>query len=285
MFDLRQRLPKWRRDRLESIRAIRNSLNSLDSLLKSTNPMCESAANLEGKARQVHVAVLCLFCDALQHADADIPANYLRGFPVSGIIPDSGVLRPLPPSDTSVEEFWTKYNATMTTNADWAAQLGRSLSSQVKFGSSSQKTMAQVVWDMTKKEITAGYAGTPLTLRMLQQKYGSGVRMNCRVIKRHGVSQPKPKLDSRGQILLDTNGSPIMVNKVRLIDDCRRSLHNSHLQRRCETIAPCRFTYMASVCEEVAKQANDRNIRTPQVVFSLDDQKAAYRSPSYLLVL
>ena len=284
MFDLRQRLPKWRRTRLESIRTIRNSLNSIDALLKSSNKMCESAANLEGKARQVHVGMVCLFCDALQHADVDIPANYLRGFPVSGIIPDSGVLRPLPPANTSVEEFWSKYQATMTTNADWAAELGRSMSSQVNFGSSSQKQMAAVVWDMTKKEIAAGYAGKPLTLRMLQQKYGSGVRMNCRVIKRHGVSQPKPERDSSGQVILDANGRPKMVNKVRLIDDCRRSLHNSHLQRRCETIAPCRFTYMASVCEEVAKQASDRNIRAPQVVFSLDDQKAAYRSPSYLLV-
>ena len=277
MFDLHQRLPKWRRNRLQSIRAIRNNLNSLDSFLKSTNPMCESAANLENKARQVHVAMLCLFCDALHHADVDVPANYLRGFPVSGIIPDSGVLRPLPHSDDSVQEFWRKYNATMITNADWAAQLGRSLSSQVKFGSPSQKHMAEVVWKMTKDEIAAGYAGRPLTLRMLQHKYGSGARMNCRVIRRHGVSQPKPKRDSTGQLILATDGRPIMENKVRLIDDCRRSLHNSHLQHRCETIAPCRFTYMASVCEEVAQQAQARNTRAPQVVFSLDDQRAAYR--------
>ena len=65
MFDLRQRLPKWRRTRLESIRTIRNSLNSIDALLKSSNKMCDPPLILKERHARcmsgwcVYSATLC----------------------------------------------------------------------------------------------------------------------------------------------------------------------------------------------------------------------------------
>ena len=44
------------------------------------------------------------------------------------------------------------------------------------------------------------------------------------------------------------------------------------------TIAPFGFTFLASCCEEIVRQARARDMqRLPSVVFSLDDPKAAYR--------
>jgi len=49
------------------------------------------------------------------------------------------------------------------------------------------------------------------------------------------------------------------------------------LQRCCETIAPCRFTYLAYVADELVTQCAAQHKALPQLVFSLDDMKAAYR--------
>ena len=44
-------------------------------------------------------------------------------------------------------------------------------------------------WELTKADISAGFRGTPMTLAQLQAKYGSGLRMACRPIQRHGIAQ------------------------------------------------------------------------------------------------
>ena len=71
------------------------------------------------------------------------------------------------------------------------------------------------------------------------------------------------------------NGTPVIVDKIRLVDDSRRSLYNSHLIRTCETVAPCPFTYMAYVCDALVLQARGMNVPVPRVVFSTDDMRSA----------
>jgi hypothetical protein len=69
-----------------------------------------------------------------------------------------------------------------------------------------------------------------------------------------------------------------MVDKIRLIDDIKASLHNNTLIRCCETIAPCSFTYMGYVADETLRQASAlEGVHAPELVFSLDDMKSAYR--------
>ncbi len=105
-------------------------------------------------------------------------------------------------------------------------------------------------WELTKTDISAGFCGKPMTLAQLRAKYGSGPRMVCRPIQRHGIVQgQKQQRGPDGALMFHPNGTPVNVAKIRLVDDSRRSLHNSHLIRTCETVAPCPFTYMAYVCE------------------------------------
>jgi len=133
-------------------------------------------------------------------------------------------------------------------------------------------------WELTKADISAGFCGKPMTLAQLRAKYGSGPRMACRPTQRHGIVQGQKQ--QRGPDCLPMfhpNGAPVTVDKIRLVDDSRRSLHNSHLIRTCETVAPCPFTYMVYVCDAVVLQARGMNVPVPRVVFSTDDMRSAYR--------
>jgi len=61
--------------------------------------------------------------------------------------------------------------------------------------------------------------------------------MRFRVLRRHGVRQcRKQKKHTSGNNITQSDGSSLMVNKIRMIDDSKRSLSNSMLQRFCETI-------------------------------------------------
>jgi len=69
-----------------------------------------------------------------------------------------------------------------------------------------------------------------MSLTQLRTKYGRGVNMRCRVLRRHGVRQgQKQKKDASGSNITQSDGSPLMVDKMRMIDDSKRSLSNSML--------------------------------------------------------
>ena len=278
MLDKRQALPRWRRSQIQALQSISKRARPLTRQLKDLPLASASVTHLEANVRNIHVAMLCLFCDALQHPDVDLPLNYLRGFNVTGIIAPSNVLRPLP-TQTPDCEFWHGYHATMRTNDAWAEQVAQQVATEVRTSTASHQDILREVWQLTKNEIQDGFAGTPMTLHELRAQYGQGEHMTCRVIKRHGVKQGfKQMRDSDGNPCTNADGSPILVEKIRLIDDCKRSKHNEFLQKPSETINPCRFTFMAYVCQEVVRQAKALGRLTlPTVVFSLDDQKSAYR--------
>jgi hypothetical protein len=107
--------------------------------------------------------------------------------------------------------------------------------------------------------------------------------MFCRVISRHGVHQGmplKPARDKAGNILLNADGSPQMVDKIRPIDNSKRNLANSHLQNTAETVAPCHFTLMGYVAQKLVRCCQLLGIKTPQLIFSLDDLAAESSSES-----
>jgi hypothetical protein len=118
-----------------------------------------------------------------------------------------------------------------------------------------------------------------MTLAQLQAKYKlDGGNLGCRPLRRHGIVQgQKQARDAQGLPVFEPVGEPQMVDKIRLIDDSKASLHNSTLIRCWETIAPCRFTYMGYVADETLRQASALGVGAPELVFSLDDMKSAYR--------
>jgi hypothetical protein len=115
-----------------------------------------------------------------------------------------------------------------------------------------------------------------MTLAQLRAKYGSGPRMACRPLQRHGIVQgQKQQRGPDGLLMFHPNGAPVTVDKIRLVDDSRRSLHNSHLIRTCETVAPCPFTYMAYVCDAVV-------FRLAKLVSMIHDQPLESEDPTII---
>ena len=276
MLAKRARLGRWRRSQIRSMRAICTQSRRLDRELKRLNFGSESVQRL-AKVRTVNVAMLCLFTDVLQHPDTTLPYHYLTGFNVTGVIEDSGVHRPIPLAVTD-DEFWETFRATMVTNAEWAKKVANSITNAFVRAGRDRRDLLEKVWSLTRKEIDEGIAGSPMTLSQLESKYGSGEKMRCRVLARSGIFQGwKPLKSDDGSVILDQCGDPVLVEKIRLIDNSKTSLTNSHLQLHHETVAPCRFTYMANVCEEIVRQCDALQRTVPRVVFSMHDQKQAYR--------
>jgi hypothetical protein len=277
MLKLGDRLPDWRTGQLRKLRTIAKRAGRLTHSLKRSYGLGVAAAQLEAKVRRVNVVLIMLLCDVLEHPNVNLPRAYLRGFPVTGVIPDSHVLWQQPAADPE-EEFWLLYHQTMRTNDRWSEQLARQVAERATSSRGKALGLLRVSWELTKADISAGFCGKPMTLAQLRAKYGSGPRMACRPTQRHGIVQGQKQ--QRGPDCLPMfhpNGAPVTADKIRLVYDSRRSLHNSHLIRTCETVAPCPFTYMAYVCDAVVLQARGMNVPVPRVVFSTDDMRSAYR--------
>ena len=162
----------------------------------------------------------------------------------------------------------------MRTNNTWASSVASQVSSEA--AAASRLCRKSVYLPKLTRKLD-GFTCKGMTLTQLRAKYGQGGSMTCRVLRRHGVRQgQKHSKCSQGNLEYQTNGTPVMVDKIRLIDDSKRSLSNSCLMRCCETIAPCRFTYLATVAEELVKQTQALGRRSPPtLVFSTDDMRAA----------
>ena len=235
----------------------------LDKVLKAGFSQPTSVQHLQRDVRDVNIVLLCLMFDALNHPDVNLPRNFLQGFPVTGVVPDSGVLRPIPTAG-SEEAFWTGYKRTMATNNSWATTLASAVNSEGLSAHGRRRELLRRSWDLTKKEVSQGFASQPMTLAQLKAKYKLvDGNLGCRPLQRHGIVQgQKQARDDQGLPVFEPGGAPKMVDKIRLIDDSKASLHNSTLIRCCETIAPCRFTYIGYVADETLRQVCPRRART-----------------------
>ena len=71
---------------------------ALEPLTFTINNSIKRPFNVQLIASQVHIALLACISDALNWPDSGLAVGMLTGFPVVGIIPDSGVYRPTQPA-------------------------------------------------------------------------------------------------------------------------------------------------------------------------------------------
>jgi len=134
---------------------------------------------------------------------------------------------------------------------------------QAKHASPQTKSLLCRVSEQTHQETKDGIAGKGMTLVQLRTRYGSGPSMSCCVLSQHGILQGKKQAKcAAGMLLIHADGLPLMVDKIRLVDNSKRSLTNSCLMRCCETIAACQFTFVATVAEEIVFQSQALGLTT-----------------------
>jgi hypothetical protein len=82
-----------------------------------------------------------------------------------------------------------RYHQTMSTNDRWSEQLARQVAYRTTSSRGKTLGLLRASWELNKADISAGFCGPPMTLAQLRAKYGSGPRMACRPIQRHGIVQ------------------------------------------------------------------------------------------------
>jgi hypothetical protein len=142
-------------------------------------------------------------------------------------------------------------------------------------------------WDVTEGEIRDGWMSKVMTEEEVLVKFGKDALgavtpLRARVIHRYGIVQGK-------KLKKQQDGTIKEVDKVRCIDDCRRSGHNA-CQLTHETIATCHYDFLSHVADEIYHQCTMRGQKPPStLVWGTDDMRSSYRqipsrSPEHAIV-
>ena len=278
-------LPAWRSERIARFQSIVQRSLSLDARIKDSEIQAEAVIKL-GHVRTINVALLVLLVDVLEWPDTTLPNGFLHGFPVVGVIPDSGVHRPFDPTQLrNLGEFHEQSEKVMATNVSWATEVARtvgkyatSAQSGPASGDSDRLELLRAVAAATEKEVHEGWMGPGLTLQELIDKHGRpDGTMNARVMVRHGIYQGERHVtDKSGTKIKGVDGLYLMERKLRCIDDAKTSLSNI-CQYTYETVSLCSFALAGHVAEVVHRMCTEKGIRMPELAMGTDDMRSAYR--------
>lgn len=157
----------------------------------------------------IHYALLAAVLDALQWPDSDLLRCLVRGFPVVGSIPDSGVWRPV------IRPAAMPFSAFAKTNASWVYACRQ----RVLAAARRDPDMARACWRRTLEESLTGLISGPFSISDLNQRPG---------VWEHaygfGCWRPMPRF------------AITQKNKWRCIDDAAASGHNALGMSTSETI-------------------------------------------------
>ena len=206
----------------------------------------------------MNVAFILALASALEWPHIWLGRALLLGFPITGDMETTGVNRPLR-EPRPKEEFAARAAEIQQGNKEWLYRVHERAYSRAKGalreaegGAASSLETLRRVEKQTLKEIEKGHMGAPWSLQHLLAKFGEeDGSLRCRVLLRSGVLQGGMKEEE--QVEPDGRRWTKSVQKLRVIDDAKRSLHNE-LQRHQETIHLCDFTYTGLVARELVQQ-------------------------------
>ncbi len=207
----------------------------------------------------MNVAFALVLAKAIRWPHYWIGSGLLLGFPITGVMESTGVLRPRD-EPRKVEEFDRLRADILAENKRWLSAVHDKATSRVSSaqdrankGDRESLETLQHVGRQTLKEIGKGHMGQPWSLSDLLAAYTNPAdgSLRCRVLLRSGVLQDW--LREEVHVGPDGRRSVTTVRKLRVIDDKKQSRHND-LQLHCETIHLCDFTYSGLVAQELVEQ-------------------------------
>ena len=271
-------LPGWRDNQTQFLadfasRCLRYDKLIRCALLTHSGPLPEHIRTLEERKRHINLGLLCLLVDVLQWPDRSIVNDFMHGFPIMGEIPPTGVHRPQEP-ECSSSELASRLSETMSSNRAHLTTVTARISAQFKRAQHDPKLLHSLkeTWRVTEEEIRDQWMSPLLTESDILKKFAGPPEtpLRARVIRRFGIVQGQKE-----KLLPD--GTKILIDKVRCIDDCKASKHN-FCQRTSETINTCGYDYISHVAREIHLQCSIHNFSLPLgLQFGTDDIKSAYR--------
>ena len=243
--DLGPRIRKARAAKLAELAEIAAALEPLRSELNKHKSHTAAAI-----AKPFNVAFTAAIIDAMKWPDVELPVRYLKGFPVIGDIPDSGVFRAdVQPAETPLDEF-------MAQNTVMVKAISERIEKQAKRTDPESVERRQACWQRTSEEIHEKLVAEPRSRAQMDRKYGRG---KWRCLGRSAIKQK---------------------GKWRCIDDGKRGRHNKATTMR-ERITCGSSDFPAMIARRFAQAAaRSRGIakkRSLQMRHGTDDLRAAYR--------
>ena len=240
------------RDRMERLQLLRRIAKSLEPMRAAAN-QCKSwtAATI---AMPFNIPFTAAIIDAMRWPDVDLPLRYLKGFPVVGSVPDSGVFRP----DTQLAD--TPFDEFMAANTAMVKGISERIKNNAAKSDADSVERLEAAWARTKEEIDEGLVGRPLSRAQMDRKYKRG----------------KWRCIGRGAIM--------QKGKWRCIDDGKRSKHNAATtmferitsgSSDFPSMIARRFAQMTA--SKAAKRKRSISKRKLQMWHGTDDLRAAYR--------
>ena len=244
----RHHLSEFRSAQMDIAHKVAHMLEPINEWLVATVAGSRHAHLLQG----VNVAFIAAWCDARQWPDVAFVERFLRGFPIVGDIPDSGIFRPQDTPPTAPASTMLP-----ASNRKWFDEVVRSVAGAAHRPSTDDHKVLRAVYAQTRSEASKGYIKGPYNSRnQLDSEFGKDM---YRIMIRFGIEQGPPG-----------------KRKVRAIDNARKSKHNA-VSHTHETIVCITFEVAATVSALVLEECIRLGIEMLEMAIGFEDLTAAYR--------
>ena len=233
---------------------IADSLRPLSAVINRLMP--PSVALIAAK---VNTAFMAAAVDALEWLDVSIVERFVKGFPIVGDIPDSGVYRPVVPAEETAHAARLAFFHSSAPL--WNARLLRRLAASARSPSDRDADAAVAAKSASerKSRLIVGPYATVSALHHRMRAMFPGMdplELAPRLMNRFGVAQK---------------------GAIRAIDDGRSNGANA-ATRMHETVSTPNFAYPAIVARAAAEYSRTRGAGPPSMSLAMLDLKAAYRT-------
>lgn len=252
-------LAKFRLQQGKTLAEVSKALLPLSNNLRTGTPRLPNVVTL---TKNTHFALYAAIIDALgDWPDAQLPYSLLHGMPVVGVIPDTGIFKPLEAGhwQESIPAFCRRFHAATKQAGVDAQQVENQLRKQ-GLDTADDPIASEILGrlhDATTKEVSDRLTGKAFPITSLVDRYSTFYR----IMPRFGILQPA-----------DTPTG----DKLRAIDDAKRSGSND-LTKMAETIVLSSVEFFAAASTAFHRAFTSRGVKMPQLAIGLDDVLSAYR--------
>ena len=212
-------------------------------------------------ASNVNLAYMAVLIAALKYPDRELMCNFIHGFQVVGDIPDSGVYRPVVPTDSPADND-ARYAALRYTASSRNRLLLKRLSARAH-ASPNEREHDLAVAVKTRKELAKGVVVGPFDTV-------AGLHHSIR------TAAPHVSHDESYPLLMNRFGVE-QKGAIRAVDDAKSNGANA-ATRMVETATTTHFYYPAVVARAAAELSRALGRPMPAMTVSLLDLAMAYRT-------